>query len=535
MTKPTEAKATSAKSQNLRALALNILMEILEKDTMSHLALRQGLQSCGHLDKQQRAFLTRLVEGTVERRLQLDYILNQYSRTPVPKMKPVIRTILRMSVYQILFMDSVPDSAVCNEAVKLTAKRGMTGLKGFVNGLLRKISSEKEQITYPSSETAEGLSIRYSMPRWLVEKWLPVYGADRTQQMLQGILEERPLIVHVNASRQSREIIEKSLADGHVQTETHPYSKDAWILGGVDRLDALEAFQKGWIQPQDISSQLASSMAVQAMRLCEYNRQTGGSHKENAEKDRGSSAIPVIKILDVCAAPGGKSLYVADAAAALSIPAEVTSRDLTAEKAAMIEENVRRIGLTNLHPEVYDALQYDSSLTENIDVLIADLPCSGLGIMGRKNDIKYRMTETAMTDLAALQRQILSVIWQYVKPGGYLIYSTCTINEEENQQNLRWLQETCPFTPVDITPWLPAELQSCQMTEETHTQTEAPCLTTELRTCQTETETDTQPGDCNFSAGGAMTSSQGYLQLLPGIHNSDGFFFSVLQRKYTRS
>lgn len=470
MTKPVQTAVP-----NPRGVALDILIEILEKDSLSHLALRRGLKAHPEYDKQQRAFLTRLVEGTVERRLEMDYIIGRYSSVPMKKMKPVIRNVLRMGVYQLLYMDAVPDSAVCNEAVKLATKRGFSGLKGFVNGLLRKVAAEKGQISYPDENTAEGLSVRYSMPQWLVDIWMSAYGLDQTRQMLQAVLTERPLIVHHNQAGVDAKIVQASLATQNVEMQPHPYHGDAWILRGVDHLDALEAFVKGWIQPQDISSQLTSSLAVEAMKA---------RWQQVCQTECAQSAL---KILDVCAAPGGKSMYVADAAKALSIPATVLSRDLTEDKTAMIEENRRRLHLENLQVQTQDALVCDPAWEEQADLIIADLPCSGLGIMGRKNDIKYRMTPETQQELADLQRQILSVIWRYVKPGGYLLYSTCTINPAENDDNFRWIHNNYPFRAVDIRSWLPEVLRT-------------------------------------------ESAASGSLQLLPGVHDSDGFYLTVLQR-----
>jgi len=357
-------------------------------------------------------------------------------------------------------------------------------LKGFVNGLLRKVAAEKSQIPYPAENTAEGLSVRYSMPQWLVDIWLSVYGLEQTRQMLQAVLRERPLIVHHNQSGADAQTVITSMQAQNVEIQQHPYHLDAWILSGVDRLDNLDAFLKGWIQPQDISSQLTSSLAVHAMKACwqQVCTEVGGRLCE----ENGSQQT-ALRILDVCAAPGGKSMYIADAAKAMAIPAMVLSRDLTEDKTAMIEENRRRLGLDNLQAQTHDALVYDPAWENGADILIADLPCSGLGIMGRKNDIKYHMTPETQQELADLQRQILAVIWRYVKPGGYLLYSTCTINPAENDDNFRWIQENCPFRTVDIRPWLPLELQT------------------------------------ESAAGGS-------LQLLPGVHDSDGFYLTALQR-----
>ncbi|HIT42884.1 MAG TPA: 16S rRNA (cytosine(967)-C(5))-methyltransferase, partial [Candidatus Caccovicinus merdipullorum] len=192
---------------NSRELVLDILMEILEKGGPSHVVLRQALGKYQFLSKQDRAFITRVTEGTLEYLIQIDYILNSCSKTPVSKMKPVIRNILRMSVYQILYMDRIPDSAACNEAVKLAGKRHFQGLKGFVNGILRRISREKEGIT----ESLPDLSVRLSVPKWLTAMWRDELGEERTETVLKAFLRERPVMVRCNESLAERETILASL------------------------------------------------------------------------------------------------------------------------------------------------------------------------------------------------------------------------------------------------------------------------------------------------------------------------------------
>lgn len=472
------------KEHNLRAIALDWIQEILEKGNLSHLVIRRGLEAYPDLDKRDRAFVTRLTEGTVERQIQLDYVIGQYASVKLNKMKPLIRSLLRMSVYQLLYMDSVPDSAVCNEAVKLAAKRGFSGLKGFVNGTLRHIAADKDKLSYPPSNTAEGLSIRYSMPLWIVEAWTDRYGFSQTEEMLQAVLKERPLMVHVTHKdgKDSRQV-KASLEEQNIIVKEHPYLADAWMLESVDRLEKLEAFQKGWIQPQDISSQLSSHVAFQALnQLAAHSRKT-----ENQTE--------AFQVLDVCGAPGGKSLYVADMARTYQIPAQILSRDLTKEKVAMIEENKNRLELTNMKCQVYNALIPEKERKGQVDVLIADLPCSGLGIMGRKNDIKYHVTPESQKELVQLQRNILDIVSQYVKPGGYLIYSTCTINPDENEENYQYLCRKTDFTAVDLTDWMPQAVA--------------------------EQASRTKTGN---------TLKQGYLQLLPGIYDSDGFFLSACRK-----
>ena len=468
--------------KNARSVALDALLEIFERDGMSHLVLRRAFKAYPELDRQQRAFIARIVEGTVERRLELDYVIDQFSHTPVPRLKPVIRGILRMSVYQLLYMDAVPDAAICNEAVKLAAKRGYVGLKGFVNGVLRNIAAKKDRISYPPESTPEGLSVRYSMPQWIVEGWTADYGTEATRRMLPALLKERPLIVHRSVSKEAEETVRESLLSQGIEVKPHPYDRDAWILQGAQRLEGVEAFDRGWIQVQDISSQLASRLAVRAMEA---------ARAEACKKAASGGTGCGLRILDVCAAPGGKSVYVADAAAAEGLDALVCARDISEEKAERIRQNKRRLGLDNLKAEVWDALIYDASWEGQADVLIADLPCSGLGIAARKGDIKYRMTRERQQELIALQRRILSVIWRYVRPGGYLIYSTCTIHRGENEENFKWFLEEHPFHPVDISGWLPEAL----------------------------------------GASSPETVKSGYMQLLPGIHDSDGFFLSALKRE----
>lgn len=477
-----------------REIVLDILLEVLERGNFVHVVLGQALGKYQYLDKADRAFITRVTEGTLEYLLQIDYIINQYSKTKTQKMKPVIRNLLRLSVYQILYMDRVPDSAVCNEAVKLASKRRFQGLKGFVNGVLRTISREKETLTF------DGPWTRLSLPQWLYEMWEERYGAETVRKMGEAFLSDKRTTVRCNLSAavssseaapsdaaapdsaaaksgaapldgapayrprlfQAVRRVTESLEAQGVRVE--PAGLGDGILDGLlclsgyDRLEELEAFSKGWIQVQDASSALVGELADPA---------------------------PGDYVIDVCAAPGGKSLHMADLLCGTGM---VEARDLTFQKAALIEENIDRCGFENIRAVVRDALLEDPDSVEKADVLLADLPCSGLGILGKKPDIKYHMTRERLSELAALQRQILSVVWRYVKPGGRLIYSTCTVDAQENEENARWFAENFPFDPVDLTGKLGA-----RFSEES------------LR--------------C------------GQIQFLPGVHPTDGFFISVFTRR----
>ena len=395
---------------NTRALALDMLIEILENGQYSHLVLRGVLDKYQYLEKQERAFLTRLTEGTIERLLDLDYIINYFSKTKVKKMKPVIRTLLRMSVYQLKYMDSIPDSAVCNEAVKLVKKRGLGQLSGFVNGVLRTIARDRDRVVYPSPkvEPLAYLSLTYSMPEWILEGWLKEYGFAKTEAILQGFAGEKPLSIRCNTTRIAPQDLKQTLEAEGLTVAEIPGLPYAFDVTGIDYLNGLDSFRQGLFYVQDISS-----MQVAAL----------------AEPKKGDY------IIDVCAAPGGKSSHLAEL---LKGTGMVEARDLTDAKVALIEENIKRHGLGNMQAVRMDATIHDEASVQKADILICDLPCSGLGILAKKTDIRYRMTPEGQESLVRLQQQILDTVWDYVKPGGTLIYSTCTIHRGENEDNVAW-------------------------------------------------------------------------------------------------
>lgn len=404
---------------NTREIVLDCIMEILEKKQYSHYVMKQVLDKYGYLDKQERSFIKRVTEGTVERCLEMDYIIDSFSKVPVKKMKPLIRSLMRMSVYQLLYMDNTPDSAVCNEAVKLADKRGFSSLKGFVNGVLRNIARNKEQIQYPDpeKELISYLSVVYSMPVWIVEMWLARFGREKTEQILKGLLSDRPVTVRLEESLSGMEkeaLLQRIVREGIEveQAEGLPY---AYRLKNLDRVETIPGFEEGLVMIQD-----AGSMEI--IELADVKKEQ--------------------YIIDVCGAPGGKALH---AAGKMKNSGFVTVRDISQRKVELMEENIARSGYGNIRAEVFDASVLDEENVKKADLVIADLPCSGLGVIGRKGDIKYRVTKEDVKDIAALQRKILSVVWQYVKPGGKLLYSTCTLTEEENEKNTAWFLEQFPF------------------------------------------------------------------------------------------
>lgn len=253
------------KPVNERELVLGILMEVTEKGQYSHIVLREVLGKYQYLDKKERAFITRVTEGTLEHMMELDYILDQFSKVKVKKMKPVIRNILRSAVYQLKYMDTVPDSAVCNEAVKLAVKKGFTGLRGFVNGVLRHAASGLDQVRYPD-DPVERLSVQYSMPMWILRLWLRSYDMQMVETMLKDFQKEKPLLIRGRITQEagSTEILKlrKELEAEGVEIRPHSYLPYAFYLSGQDYLGNMKSFRAGKFSVQDISSMLVCEVAA---------------------------------------------------------------------------------------------------------------------------------------------------------------------------------------------------------------------------------------------------------------------------------
>lgn len=417
-----------------REIALDIIIGVMEQGEFSHILLRNTFERQRELEKSSRNFITRLTEGTIEKSITLDYILNGYSRVKVNKMKPVIRNILRMSLYQIRYLSGVPDRAICNEAVKLTKKRGFVNLAGFVNGILRNIIRNPEQVAVPEGKeetSISDLSVAYSMPEWIVKHFLDSYGIETTRSILTGTQEHAEdtwTTVRVNTSKAGLIQTEEQLRLEGAEVERTSLADGVLRIRGYDNLISLSAFRKGYIQVQNISSVLAGQIAgVRQGEVC----------------------------IDVCAAPGGKTLHLADALQGTGV---VISRDISEKKCSLIRENLKRTGFKNVKVQVWDALDYDENAAESADIVLADVPCSGLGVMAGKPDIKYRLCPEQLKELANLSHKILNNVVNYIKHGGTLIFSTCTMNPVENTEIRRWLMEEHGLMPQDICPELSEEV-----------------------------------------------------------------------------
>lgn len=444
---------------NTRELILGILLAVNEEGEPCHQVMHRTLTKYQFLPKQERAFITRVCEGTLEYQLTIDYIIDYFSKVKTDKMKPVIREILRSSVYQLKYMDNVPDSAVCNEAVKLAQRKGFYNLKPFVNGVLRTVARQMDEVVYPErSQTERYLSVKYSMPEMLVRKWLDAYGEETAEKILADFLKERPTSVRCRQYRLNQEETLEDIRRQGIEVTKAPYLDYAFYLSGYNHILTIQAFLEGKIFVQDVSSMLVA---------------------EAAAPKKGD------RIIDLCAAPGGKSLHLADKMEGYGM---VDARDLTEYKVELIQENITRADAINIQAQCMDATILDEDSVDSADIVLADVPCSGYGVIGRKPDIKYRAALSKEEDLVLLQRKILDRAAQYVKKGGTLVYSTCTIAREENQGNVAWFLENYPFEAVELDSCLPDELHS-------------------------------------------DTTKKGYLQLLPGVHKTDGFFIAKFKRK----
>ena len=407
-----------------RAIAYNALLAM--EDGGGNNLTKDVLDKYSYLDKQSRSFLKKLMEGVTERRITLDHVIDCYSKISTKKMKKQIRVLLRMGTYQLLFMDGVEDFAAVNETVALVRKTPVRGLSGFVNAVLRKIAANKDNICWPSEndDPLKYLSVRYSCPEWIAGKLIKEQGRENAETVLAASVRVRDITARVNLSKATAEEALKE-CNGHISDVCHGMI----VLDEYDTIADIPAFKTGKICIMDTASALVGY--VSGMK----------------ETDT---------VIDLCAAPGGKSMHAAD----ICTKGRVLSFDVSGQKVMKIRENIERCGFTNISVSIGDATVYNESLYEKGDVVIADVPCSGLGVMGRKNDIRFSVKPESVDELAKLQRAILDNAVRYVKPGGILMFSTCTVSKRENNDNFEYLVNDCGLKPVDFYDLVPDRLKS---------------------------------------------------------------------------
>lgn len=353
-----------------------------------------------------RAFVTELMLGITGHKLRLDYVIQRFSKLKLKKLSPWVHQILRMGVYQILFMDGVPDSAACNESVKLAAKYGHGAAKGYVNGVLRSVVRGRDDIAYPS-DGKERLSVLYSYPMWLTEKLINQYGEETAEKIMAESHKAHPVTVRVNSLKTNKaELTDILRREGinAVPSESAPY---CIYINGALNINSSEAYKNGLYTLQNKSSMAA----VESLK-----------------------PKPNELILDLCAAPGGKTTYIAEL---MQNKGRIIAFDIHPHKIELINNAAKRLGISVINAEANDAEVLKNELTGTADRVLADVPCSGIGVIHKKPDIKWRRAAEDIPKLCAVQQRILNNAAEYVRPGGTLVYSTCTILKEENELQVK--------------------------------------------------------------------------------------------------
>lgn len=405
-------------SKSARQIAYEILLKIEVDKAFSNLAIDSAVKMYNP-DSTDCAFISRLVYGVIERKITLDYVVSRHLKNPEKKMKPEIVTVFRMGTYQILFMDKVHSGAAVNESVKLIKANKCEFASGLVNAVLRRISQNDLDFDGDLTETQK-LSVAYSVPEELVKFMIHHYGNENAELFFRASLQPKEITIRVNTLKTTAEELKRMLRDeGVIVFDT--YLPDALKIESDRAVYNLECFEKGLFHVEDLSSQLC----VETLELFD-----------------GATAI------DVCAAPGGKSFT---AAQLMKNNGNLYSCDIYPQRTELINQGAQRLGIENIKTLVNDAAVYDENLPK-MDRVLCDVPCSGLGIIGKKPEIKYKKLDDTKS-LLPIQKQILNTSSKYVKHGGRLVYSTCSVNPNENRKICdSFLKENPEFSSVKVLP-----------------------------------------------------------------------------------
>ena len=444
----------TGKPKNARETALFALQAMETKGLYSDQALNQ-FADAANLDSRERGLAARLLYGVLQNRYLCDFYIRSYSKIRLKKIQALILLLLELAVYQIVFMDRIPNNAAVNESLELMKCFGKANPRtiGFANGILRSIVRDVDQLPTLNEKTkAEYYSIRYSHSLWMVQRWMEQFGAKVTQEILQAGNEIPPICLRVNLEKGDPETVQKQLQEEGVSAHVHPHIANLILCPEGLSIAKHPLFLNGTVTVQDGASMTAVDVLA-------------------PQKDS--------LVLDCCAAPGGKSFYIAEK---LQNTGKVISCDIYSEKLKKIQQGSQRLGLSNLETRLQDASKPVAEWIETADFVLCDVPCSGLGIIRKKPEIRYKSDEE-LAGLPEIQFQILRNAAQYVKKGGTLVYSTCTILQRENQDVIQQFLKETP----------------------------------EFRLCSFETPIT---GEC----------SQGFFTFLPGKYETDGFFIAKLSK-----
>lgn len=388
-----------------REAALKILYEVHEKGAYANVALAQTLRRA-ELNDIDRRFVTELVYGAVKAGDTLDWMLRRYVNRPLRKIPPMVCNILRLGIYQIFFMDKVPVSAACNESVNLTKKYGHAGTVKFVNAVLRTAAREPGKAAFPTGKghAIENLALVSQHPYWLVKRWVRDFGFEETDHLCTFNNEQAVLSLRTNTLRITREQLLIRLREEGAEAAASIWAPEGILCTSHGALDTLSSLQQGLFQVQD-----ESSMQV--------------AHVVDPQ--------PGDFVIDACSAPGGKTTHMA---ALMQNRGRILAGDIYEHKLTRIRENAARLGIDIIEPVLLDARNIGGRYAGQADRVLVDAPCSGLGVLRRKPDARWNKTPEQLKELPSLQLAILGSAAQAVRPGGVLVYSTCTITHEENDQ-----------------------------------------------------------------------------------------------------
>ncbi|WP_397376356.1 16S rRNA (cytosine(967)-C(5))-methyltransferase RsmB [Paenibacillus vietnamensis] len=398
---------------------MDTLVKVTQTGAYSNLQLNRTLQEA-QLQRADAGLVTELVYGTIQRQATLDYWLGRFVSKGIHKLEPWVHQLLRMSAYQLLYLDRIPAHAAVNEAVAIAKKRGHAGISGMVNGVLRSIDRNRAELTVSGitdPDPAKQTALRHSYPEWLVRRWIEVYGAETAEAICEAGNDQPPASIRVNPLRTSRgELIERLRADG-LDAEPSAAAPAGIIVRRGGNLTELDGFRDGLWTMQDISSMLVAEVVAPQ---------------------------PGMQVLDCCAAPGGKSTHLAEL---MGGKGKVWANDLHAHKRELIAAQSERLKLRNVEAITGDAMKLGERFKPgSMDAVLLDAPCSGFGVIKRKPEIKWTKTAGDVTEIAALQQRLLDAVCGLVRPGGVLVYSTCTMEPAENEEQVaRFLREHPEF------------------------------------------------------------------------------------------
>lgn len=412
---------------NAREITLNILNEIYNEQAYANIALTKCFNRT-QIDELDRRFITEIVYGTVKAGDSLIWILKKFIKMPMNKIEPVVLNILRMGVYQIIFMDKVPNSAACNEAVNLVkkfAKKNKQGSSKFVNGVLRNVIRNLDKCTFPTGNKASELAIREQHPLWLVKKFIHTFGSEAAIKLCEFNNTQAPLVLRTNTLKTNRDDLMAKLTKLGCICQKSKLAPEGIIVTKHPSLSNFAPLQEGLAQVQDESSMLVAHV---------LNPKAGEF------------------IIDTCSAPGGKTTHIASL---MQNQGTIIAGDIYEHKLNLIAENATRLNINIIKTELMDAQKVGEIYPAKADKILVDAPCSGMGVLRRKVDSRWHKSEKLLEELPQLQLAILNSAAKALKAGGTLVYSTCSIMPEENVQVVeQFLQTHSEFILDDVHKYL---------------------------------------------------------------------------------